>query len=135
MGLFGGGGRRARDELELRAELDRLDGLSLDDLALEVLTRVFGEGGQAGRDGTVPFWRITMPFDPWGTGLFPGMPKDLREGHRELVEEGLQRLEARGLVFVRITGRDQTDVDLRLTRAGRRALAEGRIGDEADGAR
>jgi hypothetical protein len=50
------------------------------------------------------------------------MPKDLREGYRELVEEGAQRLEHRGLVLVRISGREQTSVALRLTRAGRRAL-------------
>lgn len=124
MGLFGRSERREHDEAEQRAELARLDAMSLDDLASEVLRRVFGEGGQMTKDGTVPFWRITMPFDPRGTGLFPGMPKDLREGYRELVEEGLQRLESRGLVFIRVTGRDQTDVDLRLTRAGRRALEE-----------
>lgn len=129
MGLFGRGERRAHDEAEQRADLARLDSLSLDELAAEVLQRVFGEGGQMGKDGTVPFWRITMPFDPRGTGLFPGMPEDLREGYRELVEEGLQRLESRGLVFIRVTGRDQTDVDLRLTRAGRRALESGRLDD------
>jgi len=78
MGLFGGGGRRERDELELRDELVRLDGLSLDELAAE----------------------------------------------------GVQRLEQRGLVVVRISGRDQTDVDLRLTRAGRRALERGDLGDD-----
>lgn len=134
MGLFGGrgGGRRERDELELRTELERLDGLPLDDLAAEVLRRVFGEGGQMRDDGTVPFWRVTMPFDPRGTGLFPGMPAEVREGFRELVEEGLGRLETQGLVFRRITGRDQTDVDLRLTRAGRRALADGGLGEPAD---
>lgn len=134
MGLFGGrgGGRRERDELELRTELERLDGLPLDDLAAEVLRRVFGEGGQMRDDGTVPFWRVTMPFDPRGTGLFPGMPAEVREGFRELVEEGLGRLETQGLVFRRITGRDQTDVDLRLTRAGRRALEAGGLGEPAD---
>jgi hypothetical protein len=123
VGLFGGGGRRERDEVELRAELARLDALDLDDLADEVLQRVFGPGGR-GEDGSIPAWELTRPFDPWGTGLFPGMPKDLREAYRELVEEGVQRLEHRGLVLVRITGRDQTDVDVRVTRAGRRALGE-----------
>jgi hypothetical protein len=127
MGLFGGGGRRERDEPELRNELARLDGLSLDELAAEVLPRLFGEGGQA-KDGLVPFWRIVMPFDPRGTGLFPGMPEEIREGFRELVEEGVQRLEKRGLIVVRISGRDQTSVDLRLTRAGRRALESGDLG-------
>ena len=73
----------------------------------------------------MPAEEAVVPFDPRGTGLFPGMPKDLREGYRELVEEGVQRLEHRGLVLVRITGREQTKVALRLTRAGRRALAEG----------
>jgi hypothetical protein len=108
--------------MDLRAELARLDALSPDDLADEVLRRVFGPGGQA-EDGVVSSWRVVMPFDPRGTGLYPGMPKDLREAFRELVEEGLQRLEHRELVLVRVTGRDQTDVDVRLTRAGRRALA------------
>jgi hypothetical protein len=121
VGRFGGGERRARDEQELRAELARLDGLSPDDLADEVLRRVFGPGGPAG-DGVVPAEQAVVAFDPRGTGLFPGMPKDLREGYRELVEEGVQRLEHRGLVLVRISGREQTRVALRLTRAGRRAL-------------
>jgi hypothetical protein len=134
MGLFGGGGRRERDALELRTELERLERLSLDDLAAEVLLRVFGEGGQMRDDGTVPFWRVTMPFDPRGTGLFPGMPREVRDGFRDLVEEGIGRLESRDLVFRRITGRDQTDVDLRLTRAGRRALAAGGLGEPSAGA-
>jgi hypothetical protein len=121
VGILGGGGRRERDEMELRAELARLDALPLDDLADEVLRRVFGPDGRA-RDGVVPAEEAVVPFDPRGTGLFPGMPKDIREGHRELVEEGVQRLEQRGLVLVRVTGRDQTKVALRLTRAGRRAL-------------
>jgi hypothetical protein len=124
VGRFGGGERREREELDLRAELARLEALSPDDLADEVLRRIFGPGGQA-KDGVVSSWRVVMPFDPRGTGLYPGMPKDLREGFRELVEEGLQRLEHRELVLVRVTGRDQTDVDVRLTRAGRRALQEG----------
>jgi hypothetical protein len=121
MGLFGGSDRRRRDESELRMELARLDGLSLDDLAAVVLETLFGEGGVA-EDERLDMWRITIPFDPHRTGLFPGMPKEIREGYRELVEEGVQRLEHQGLVLVRISGRDQTDVELRLTRTGRRAL-------------
>ncbi len=113
-----------RDEADLRAELARLDGLSPDDLADEVLRRVFAPDGRP-RDGTVPADEAVVPFDPRGTGLFPGMPRELREAHRELVEEGIQHLEHRGLVLVRITGREQTKVVLRLTRAGRRALGEG----------
>lgn len=124
MPVFGGGGRRARDELELRAELARLDVLSPDELADEVLVRLFGADGPVEKDGTVPLWRIVQPFDPHRTGLFPGMPKDLRRAFTELVEEGVQRLEHRELVYLRISGRDQTDADLRLTRAGRRALGE-----------
>jgi hypothetical protein len=110
--------------MDLRAELARLDGLAPDDLADEVLRRVFGPGGRA-EDGAVPAEEAVVPFDPRGTGLFPGMPKDLREAYRDLVEEGVQRLEHRGLLVVRITGREQTKVALRLTRAGRRALPEG----------
>jgi hypothetical protein len=125
VGILGGSGRREREEAELRLELARLDGLSIDDLAREVLVRLFPDGS-----AVVESWRITQPFDPRGTGLFPAMPKDLREGFRELVEEGVQRLENRGLVLVRISGRDQTDVDLRLTRAGRRTLESGRLGDD-----
>ncbi|HMN98385.1 MAG TPA: hypothetical protein PKD59_03130 [Miltoncostaeaceae bacterium] len=124
MALLGGGGRRERDEMDLRADLARLDGLPLDELADEVLRRLFGPGGRA-RDGVVPAEEALVPFDPRGTGLFPGMPKDLRESYRELVEEGVQRLEHRGLLIVRVTGREQTTVGLRLTRAGRRAAGEG----------
>lgn len=131
MGIFGGGERRERDEMELRAELERLDALSVDDLAREVLLRLFADGVMDA-SGLVPAWRITEPFDPKGTGLFPGMPDDVRDGFRDLIEEGIQRLERRGLVFVRITGRDRTDVDLRLTRAGRRALESGRLPDTED---
>ncbi len=123
MGLLGGGGRRERDETDLRAELARLDALSPDDLADEVLHRVFGPGGRA-TDGAVPAEEAVVAFDPRGTGLFPGMPTDLREAYRELVEEGVQTLEHRGLVLVRITGREQTKVALRLTRAGRREVGE-----------
>ena len=121
MGLFGGGERRRRDESEIRMELARLDALPLDDLAATVLETVFGPEGVA-EDGVVEMWRITMPFDPHRTGLFPGMPKDVRTGYLELVEEGVQRLEHQGLVLVRVSGRDQTTIELRLTRAGRRAL-------------
>lgn len=121
MGLFGGGERRRRDESEIRMELARLDALSLDDLAATVLETVFGPEGVA-KDGVVETWRITMPFDPHRTGLFPGMPKDVRTAYLELVEEGVQRLEHQGLVLVRVSGRDQTTIELRLTRAGRRAL-------------
>ena len=84
---------------------------------------MFGPGGRA-RYGAVPAEEAVVPFDPRGTGLFPGMPKEVREAYRDLVEEGLQTLEHRGLVLVRVTGRDQTKVALRLTRAGRRALGE-----------
>lgn len=130
MGLFGSGReRREVDARALRTELERLDRLPLDELAAEVLARVFGAGGPMRDDGTVEFWRVTMPFDPRGTGLFPGMPAEVRDGFRDLVEEGLGRLETRGLVFRRVTGRDQTDVVLRLTRAGRRALAAGGLGE------
>ncbi len=121
MGILGGGDRRRRDESALRTELARLDALSLDDLAAVVLEALFGPDGVA-EDGVVEMWRITMPFDPHRTGLFPGMPKDLRTAYRDLVEEGVQRLEHQGLVVMRVSGRDQTTVDLRLTRAGRRAL-------------
>ena len=121
MSLFGGGDRRRRDESDLRMELARLDALSLDDLATTVLETLFGPDGVA-EDGVVEMWRITVPFDPHRTGLFPGMPKDLRSAYRDIVEEGVQRLEHRGLVLMRVSGRDQTSVELRLTRAGRRAL-------------
>ena len=121
MGILGGGDRRRRDESGLRTELARLDASSLDDLAAVVLEALFGPDGVA-EDGVVEMWRITMPFDPHRTGLFPGMPKDLRTAYRDLVEEGVQRLEHQGLVVMRVSGRDQTTVDLRLTRAGRRAL-------------
>ncbi|MGD9570939.1 MAG: hypothetical protein AB7V62_03510 [Thermoleophilia bacterium] len=120
----GGSGRRAEAEAGLRDDLARLDALDLDALADEVLVRVFGPGGQADDHGVVEMWRIVMPFDPWGTGQFPGMPKELRREFQELVEEGLQRLEHRGLVHVRVSGRDQTSIDVRLTRAGRRALGD-----------
>lgn len=123
MGLLRGGERRERDETDLRAEFARLDNLSIDELADEVLRRVFGTGGRA-HDGVVPADEAVGPFDPSGTGLLPGMPKSLREAYRDLVEEGVQRLEHRGLVLVRVTGREQTKVALRLTRAGRRALGE-----------
>ncbi len=121
MGILGGGERRRRDESALRTELARLDALSLDDLAAVVLEALFGPDGVA-EDGVVEMWRITMPFDPHRTGLFPGMPKDLRTAYRDMVEEGVQRLEHQGLVVMRVSGRDQTTTDLRLTRAGRRAL-------------
>ncbi len=120
----GGGGRGRKDlaEAELRLELARLDGLDLDELGDEVLPRLFGPGGQADDEGVVEMWRILMPFDPWNTGGFPGMPKEIRREFLLLVEEGIQNLEHRGLVYLRVTGRDQTSVDIRLTRAGRRAL-------------
>jgi hypothetical protein len=121
MGLFDGGDRVRREQSEVRAELARLEGLSLDDLAAVVLTTLFGSDGAAD-DGVVDMWRITIPFDRHRTGLFPGMPKEVRTRYLEVVEEGVQRLEHQGLVVVRVSGRDQTSVELRLTRAGRRAL-------------
>jgi hypothetical protein len=119
-----GGERRARQRARAREVLGEIEALALDDLALDVLARVFGPEGPA-EDGAATFERALAPYDPTGSGIFPGIEGETRDAIRGVVEEGVQRLEHAGLVLVRISGRDLTTATIRLTRAGRRALERG----------
>ena len=122
-------GRFGRDKdadaaTSLAATRERLDALTLDELADGLLRSTFGPGAPG--DGQIlPMPEILKPFDPTGSGHFAGLPHELWREVVWIVEEGLQVLEHRGLVVQGVAGGSQMYTSFRATRAGRAALAEG----------
>jgi hypothetical protein len=121
MPLFGGGGEREAYAAAVRAELERLGPLPLPQLAQEVMVRVYGPGGP-GQAGSADYQETLKPFDPTGTGIFPGVDEQLKTWLEELVQEGMQQLTNSALVVVPLRGGDIARPRYRLTRAGRAAL-------------
>ena len=120
MGLFSNDKKDAA-EGTLRAEHDRLDALAVDALAGEVLARAFGpETGNV--RNRVAVRDIYAKFDPTGTGLFPGLDRDLVVSVQYLVEEGLQHLTHASLLVQGASGSDYAQSEFHLSRAGRRHL-------------
>ena len=106
-------------------EVARLSGLSVRDLAVEVMTRGFGatlEPSWTGRPGT-------SAVDALVTVLVPGADKLPPTEYRELYDvigEGVQQLEHASLV--RLTYLDNIGGRLFvITRLGRAALADGSV--------
>jgi hypothetical protein len=121
MPLFGSDEMREARGARVRAEIARLEGLPLPQLAQEIMGRVYGPGGP-GAGGSADYQETLKPFDPTGTGIFPGVADGLRVPLEELVQEGMQQLMNSSLVVVPLRGGDITNPRYRLTRAGRAAL-------------
>jgi hypothetical protein len=96
MPLFGG--HADEENAKLRGELARIDALPLPQLAGEVMTRVFGPGGQGEGGGTVKLQDVAGAFNP-AEGSF-GIDDDALRGMYDVVCEGVQVLEHAGLVRV-----------------------------------
>jgi hypothetical protein len=94
MPLFGG--HADEDNAKLHAELARIDALPLPQLAGEVMTRVFGPGGQGEEGGAVKLADIAGAFNP-AQGSF-GIDDDALREMYSVVSEGVQALEHAGLV-------------------------------------
>src|SRR3954463_1948430 len=96
MPLFGGHKQEENDKLH--AELQRISALPLPQLAGEVMTRVFGTGGQGEGGGTVKLQDVAGAFNP-AEGSF-GIDDDALRSMYEVVSEGVQVLEHVCLVRV-----------------------------------
>src|SRR3954451_242282 len=94
MPLFGG--HADEDNAKLHAELARVDALPLPQLATEVMTRVFGPGGQGGEGGAVKLQDVAGAFNP-AEGSF-GIDDDALISLYKVTSEGVQVLEHAGLV-------------------------------------
>jgi len=121
MGLFSRDDKKddARDRLQ--AEHDRLDALTLDELAGEILARVFGPDSGNARH-RVPIRDIYAVYDPSGTGSFPGLDIQLALAVKYLVEEGLQQLTLGGVLVQGGYQSDTSSSEFHLTRAGRQRI-------------
>jgi len=90
------------------------------------MVRVYGLGGP-GQGGSAGYQEILKPFDPTGTGIFPGVDDQLKTPLEQLVQEGMQQLTNSALVVVPVGGGDIARPIYRLTRAGWGALQSGDI--------
>ena len=125
MPLFGGQEREAH-AAAVHAEIERLGPLPLPQLGQEVMVRVYGPGGP-GHGGSAGYQDLLKPFDPTGTGIFPGVDDRLKAPLEQLVQEGMQQLTNSALVVVPLGGGDIVRPIYRLTRAGWGALQSGDI--------
>jgi hypothetical protein len=125
----------ARDNA-LEAEIDRLDSLSLVQLAAEVVGKGFGLGdGSANEDDAVTIGgpnvgagptvsSIALEFAPGGNTR--GADDQVRQRLYRLIAEGLQALEHAGLVRVQMHT-SMNSLDYALTRLGKAALEGGTV--------
>jgi len=135
--LFGHKDAQAGDGqqgLDLAALVDRLDSLSLAQLAGEVMSTGFGpEGPGADKDGTVTVGGpninagatvgdIALAFDPKADRA----DDQLRRRFYRLIAEGLQTLEHAGLIRVQMHT-SMSSFDYALTRRGQKALDGGEV--------
>jgi hypothetical protein len=120
MALFGGEKRQAKNDA-LQAEVERIDALSLDDLAAETLVKGFGTGAP-GANGAIRATDVSGEFIPGDStsGLDQGELVEIND----MVAEGIQRLEHAGLVRVVVStdGGSTYHTFVTTTRAGRAAL-------------
>jgi hypothetical protein len=126
MPLFGSDEKREALDAAVRGWLEHLGPMALPELAQEVMLRVYGAGGP-GAGGSADYQGTLKPFDPTGTGIFPGVDEQLKVFLEELVQEGMQQLTNAALVVVPLRGGDIARPQYRLTRAGRGALQSGDI--------
>jgi hypothetical protein len=126
--------------LVLKAERDRLDSLSLPQLAAEVMVRAFGPGGpgadeehvqvgQANANAGPSLYQVSGLFEADRGFTFPLPTSDdlqLLESIRRLVAEGLQELEHASLIRVQMHTA-MGSFDYATTRRGRAALDGGEV--------
>src|SRR3954462_7338196 len=94
MPFFGGG--KEEENAKLHAELARIEAMSLQQLAAEGMTRVFGPGGQGAEGGAVKLVDGAGAFNP-AEGLF-GIDDEALQAMYDVVAEGVQVLEHACLV-------------------------------------
>jgi hypothetical protein len=127
----------SEDAAAMDAEVARLDGLSLADLAAEAMSKGCGPGGPGGPgkpgtieappesfDDRVNLLDIVRQFTPAVTGKGVSQARQLHL--QTLVAEGLQVLENASLLRVTWRGGQEHYV---ATRRGRRASANGTLGE------
>jgi hypothetical protein len=120
MALFGGEKRQAKNEA-LDAEVQRLDALPLDDLAVETMAKGFGPGSPGAEGGAVLASNIGGAFVPGDSTS--GLDQDELVEINDLAAEGIQVLEHAGLVRVVVAGSGSVyNTYVTTTRAGRAAL-------------
>jgi hypothetical protein len=138
MSLFGGRGEGSEDGGALEAEIQRLEGLTLAALAVEVMTKAFGPGAECedpeeqvtvggpniGAGATVE--GITPDMAPGGTTK--GADERTRLRLQRLVAEGVQVLEHAGLIRPQMHTA-MNELDYTPTRYGRKVLAAGKVED------
>jgi hypothetical protein len=126
----------------LQTDVERLDTLSLSDLAAEVMHKGFGPGGP----GEDPDEKVSVGGANIASGVEIGeiaatfnddrrSDENLRQRLQRLVAEGVQVLEHAGLVRTQMHT-SQGGLDYVLTRRGRAALRDGTVerilGDAGD---
>src|SRR5262245_1418789 len=123
MALFGGEKRKAKNEA-LQAEVERVGELSIEDLAVEAMSKAFGSEGLAPGGGTVLATDVSGAFIP-GDSTW-GLDQDELVEIDEIVAEGIQRLEHSGLVRMIVADDDShnSHTYVAATRAGRAAVAD-----------
>lgn len=102
MPLFGGGEKRQEDDDALRAEIDRIAALTLQQLAAEAMTKGFGAGAPGAGGAAVRPSDVSGTFIPADSshGLDQGMLVELAD----IVVEGVQVLEHACLVRIVVSG-------------------------------
>jgi hypothetical protein len=121
MGLFGKNDEKEAENAAMKAEYARLEALPLEQLAEEILVRVYGDGGVGDDGGSVTLTQITAALNP-ATSVF-GIDEKVRSAFPPLVSEGVQVLEHARWIVGRFSGGDISSMGWALTRAGRAALA------------
>jgi hypothetical protein len=124
MPLFGGGKRQAESEA-LHAEVERLGGLSLQQLAVEVMEKGFGPGGPAAA-GPVLLQNIAGAFSPVTSGL-AARYGDESQRLAGIVAEGVQVLEHACLVRWIFSGGDTAEMYWCTTRYGQEVLEQNAV--------
>jgi hypothetical protein len=119
--MFGNKEQRATEEAAGAAEVERLNSLSTDELAVELMPALGPDGARSkGRSGTA-----AMAVIQWLVADYPRHPS-LRP-LADSVPVALQRLAAAGLLKSRGSGVGTGVQSYSLTPAGEKALAEGSV--------
>lgn len=120
-------GNRKEQNEQLQADVDRLAGMPLAELAAEVMTKGFGPGGPAG-DGHYAELSTIAGALTTAEGSF--LDDGLRVAHFRLVAEAAQLLEHAGLVRYEISSSGGiVHWPWTTTRAGAEALAQNNLED------
>jgi hypothetical protein len=135
MGLFGKNEEKDAENAAMVAELGRLEALSLEQLAEEILLRGYGPGCPGERRGyaraAVRVQTLADLFQP-ARSVF-GIDESVRSAFPVLISEGIQVLEHAGWVVLVVQGGDHASAGYAITRAGNAALAGGQPGRELAG--